>query len=135
MVSAGGRLRTWLASAPAPVLTLFAIATSFSTYFCMYAFRKPFSAAKYEGLQFFGGEVDLKTAFVISQLAGYALSKVIGIKLCSEMKRGRRALALIVMIALAESALLLFAVLPNNLKVLAIFINGLPLGMVWGLAR
>ena len=133
MVSAGRRLSTWLASAPAPVLTLFAIATSFSTYFCMYAFRRPFSAAKYEGLKFFGGDVDLKTAFVISQLVGYALSKVIGIKLCSEMKRGRRALALIVMIAVAESALLLFAVLPDNLKVLAIFINGLPLGMVWGL--
>lgn len=31
MVSVGGRLRTWLAAAPAPILTLFAIATSFST--------------------------------------------------------------------------------------------------------
>ena len=37
------------------------------------------------------------------------------------------------MIIIAESALLGFAILPENLKVLAIFINGLPLGMVWGL--
>ena len=33
----------------------------------------------------------------------------------------------------AETALVLFAVLPPDLKVLAIFCNGLPLGMVWGL--
>jgi len=44
VVSVGGRLKTWLAAAPAPILTLFAIATSFSAYFCMYAFRKPFAA-------------------------------------------------------------------------------------------
>ena len=40
---------------------------------------------------------------------------------------------LIAMILVAHFALLLFAVLPNNLKVAAIFLNGLPLGMVWGL--
>ena len=37
------------------------------------------------------------------------------------------------MIVVAEAALLGFALLPGNLKVLAIFINGLPLRMVWGL--
>ena len=65
---------------PAPVFMSFAIASSFSTYFCMYAFRKPFSAAKYEGLQFLGTNLDLKTVFVVSQIMGYALSKAIGIK-------------------------------------------------------
>jgi hypothetical protein len=34
---------------------------------------------------------------------------------------------------LAEVALLLFAVLPDDLKPLAMLFNGLPLGMVWGL--
>ena len=38
------RLTNWLARAPDPVFTLFVIFVSFSTYFCMYAFRKPFSA-------------------------------------------------------------------------------------------
>ena len=99
----------------------------------MYAFRKPVSAASYEGLKFLGGEVDLKTAFVVSQIVGYALSKVIGIKVCPEIGRRRRAQGLVLMILLAELSLLLFAVLPNNLKVVAIFFNGLPLGMVWGL--
>jgi hypothetical protein len=99
----------------------------------MYAFRKPFSAAPYEGLRFLGTGVDLKTAFVVSQILGYALSKVIGMKLCSEVTRARRKGALALTILGAQLALLLFAVLPNDWKVVAIFFNGLPLGMVWGL--
>jgi len=125
----------WLASAPTPAFLVFAIVTSFSAYFCMYAFRKPFSAATYDGLglQLFGKDIELKTAFVVSQIFGYALSKVIGIKLCSEVTRRKRTVMLIVTIVLAELALLLFAVLPQNWKIVAIFLNGLPLGMVWGL--
>lgn len=126
-------LTIWLASMPTAVFMSFAIGSAFSTYFCMYAFRKPFSAATYEGLQFLGTNLDLKTVFVISQIVGYALSKVIGIKVCSEVARSNRTRMLVAMILVAECALLLFAVLPYNLKVVAIFFNGLPLGMVWGL--
>jgi Family of unknown function (DUF5690) len=122
-----------LKTAPANVFAFYAMAAAFSTYFCMYAFRKPFAAAKFAELKFLGTGVDLKTAFVISQIIGYALSKYIGIKVCSEVTRQRRAWTLVSLIAAAELALLLFAVLPPNLKVLAIFLNGLPLGMVWGL--
>ncbi|MBT5319637.1 MAG: hypothetical protein HOL45_06990, partial [Chloroflexi bacterium] len=115
------------------MLVIFAISMSFSTYFCMYAFRKPFSAAQFEGLWLFGTHVELKTAFVISQVIGYALSKYLGIKFCSEMTRGRRLSTLIGLVVVAEIALLLFAVLPPQLKIFALFANGLPLGMVWGL--
>ena len=53
------RLTTWLRSAPLPVLTLFAVTWAFSAYFCMYAFRKPFSAAaEYDGLMFMGSQRD-----------------------------------------------------------------------------
>ncbi|HAA52242.1 MAG TPA: hypothetical protein DCE43_21165 [Planctomycetaceae bacterium] len=128
-----GRLTVLLANAPRSVFALFVIFASFSTYFCMYAFRKPFSAAGYDGLVFLDTTIDLKTALVISQIIGYVLSKVIGIKICSEVTRGRRALALVTLIGIAQLSLLLFAVLPNDLKVLAIFFNGLPLGMVWGM--
>jgi len=128
-----GRLTVLLANAPGSVFALFVIFASFSTYFCMYAFRKPFSAAGYDGLVFLGTTIDLKTALVISQIIGYVLSKVIGIKICSEVTRGRRALALVTLIGIAQLSLLLFALLPNDLKVLAIFFNGLPLGMVWGM--
>ncbi len=128
-----GRLTQWLTDSPRWVLVIFAIGTSFSTYFCMYAFRKPFSAAQFEGLSLLGTQVELKTAFVISQVIGYALSKYLGIKFCSEMTRGRRLSMLIGLVAVAEIALLLFAVLPPQLKIFALFANGLPLGMVWGL--
>ena len=127
------RLTSWLQAIPPWGLTFYAIATSFSTYFCMYAFRKPFSAGEFKGETFLGDHIELKTAFVISQIIGYALSKFIGIKICSEVSRGKRASTLILMIVLAQLALLLFAVVPNNFKVLAMLLNGLPLGMVWGI--
>ncbi len=123
----------FLERVPAQVLTIYAIVAAFSTYFCMYAFRKPFAAATYEGLRFFGTDIDLKTAFVISQILGYMLSKYIGIKVCSETTRKQRMWRLCGMIIAAEVALVLFAVLPAEWKLVAIFCNGLPLGMVWGL--
>jgi hypothetical protein len=123
----------YLRRAPLTVFTLYAVAMAFTAYFCMYAFRKPFSAAHFEGLQFRDTEVTLKTAFVISQILGYALSKVIGIRFCAEISSARRIWALIGLVSAAEFALLLFAVAPNDWKVAAMFLNGLPLGMVWGL--
>ena len=113
--------------------TLYATVAAFSTYFCMYAFRKPFSAGTYEGLVFFGTEVELKTAFALSQLIGYTISKFMGIKVNSEQGHAGRAKLLVALILAALMALLLFAVLPTQWKWLAIFANGLPLGMVWGL--
>lgn len=131
-------IRQLLDRAPTIVLVCYATIASFTTYFCMYAFRKPFSAGTFTGeggseIGFFGTGLDLKTAFVTSQLIGYALSKFIGIKVCSEMTRSRRLLALIGFILVAHLSLLAFAVLPVQYKFAALFINGLPLGMVWGL--
>jgi phosphonate degradation associated HDIG domain protein len=127
------RLRSWLATTPKPVFIAYAIAAAFATYFCMYAFRKPFAAARFDGQQFLGSDIALKTAFVVSQILGYTASKYIGIKVCPEVRPGRRAGMLVFLILCAEAALVLFAILPPDLKVVAIFLNGLPLGMVWGL--
>ena len=118
---------------PVTLFTVMAIMAAFSTYFCMYAFRKPFSAASYEGLEFLNTSFDLKTVLVTSQIIGYALSKMIGIKVVSEVTRRSRFRMLVGMILAAQAALFAFAVLPPSLKVMAIFFNGLPLGMVWGL--
>ncbi|WP_413430978.1 DUF5690 family protein [Crateriforma spongiae] len=109
----------------------YAMAMAFATYFCMYAFRKPFAAGTYDGLRLWG--LELKTALVISQILGYTLSKYLGIKYCSEAIRRYRAAMILSLIGLAELALLLFAVLPLGLKPVAMFFNGLPLGMIWGL--
>lgn len=128
-------IRRWLESAPTAVFGLYAIFAAFSTYFCMYAFRKPFSAAAYEGQSFALGEkvLEMKTALVISQIFGYFLSKVIGTKICSEARPETRARWLCGLILAAQAALLLFAIVPPPLKLVAIFCNGLPLGMVWGM--
>ena len=97
----------------------------------MYAFRKPFAAGSFENAGYFG--LELKTVFVISQVLGYTVSKYLGAKLVSEASRQARLRFLIACIVTAELALLGFALLPPPLKVLAIFLNGLPLGMVWSL--
>ena len=126
-------IKHWLTQARPPLFVAYCITAAFCTYFCMYAFRKPFGAATFEGLKFLDTEINLKTAFVISQIIGYTISKYMGCKFCSEIGRAYQAKALVAMIIIAELALLGFAVLPENLKVAAIFINGVPLGMVWGL--
>ncbi|HEY8072557.1 MAG TPA: DUF5690 family protein, partial [Labilithrix sp.] len=132
-MAARSKLTTWLDAAPAWVMTTYAGSVGFAVYFCMYAFRKPFAAASFAGEHLFGTGIELKTAYVIAQIVGYTLSKYIGVKVCSEIAPERRARALLVLIVLAESALLAFAVLPPSLRVFAMLANGLPLGMVWGL--
>src|SRR5215218_9703554 len=98
------------ASRPAGGLSLAAwcVVAAFGAYFCTYGFRKPFTAATYDGLAF--AAVSLKTLFVAAQVAGYTLSKFIGIKLVAEAKPSRRAAYLVALIAVAELSLLLFAV-------------------------
>jgi hypothetical protein len=113
-----------------PLLAIWAIAAAFTTYFCMYSFRKPFAAAAFEG-ELFG--MQLKIALVLSQVIGYALSKFIGIRLVSETPAHRRAWTLVALIGFAELALVAFGLLPPAGKVVAMFCNGLPLGAVWGL--
>jgi hypothetical protein len=122
-----------LSRAPGPVFAAYAVAAAFGTYFCMYAFRKPFDAVTFAGARFGGTPIDLKTACVIAQVLGYTLSKYLGARFCAEVTAGRRALLLVGLIVVAELGLLLFAVLPPDGKVAAMVLNGLPLGMVWGL--
>jgi Family of unknown function (DUF5690) len=112
-------------------LNLAASALAFATYFCMYAFRKPFAAATYAGPACWG--LEPKTLFVISQILGYTVSKYLGIKWVSEVTRRGRWPMIVGLIAAAELSLLGFALLPPLGKLLALFCNGLPLGMIWGL--
>lgn len=55
------------------------------SYSLVYALRKPFTAATFDGLDFFG--MDYKTVTSIVQIFGYFLSKLIGIKVISELKK------------------------------------------------
>jgi len=128
-------LARWLPRAPVWVFTAYAAATSFATYFCMYAFRKPFAVGKFAGAVVLPlvGSLDLKTLFILAQVLGYCASKFLGIKLVSEMPRQRRALAIVLCIAVAELGLALFAIVPPPYAALCLVVNGLPLGLIWGL--
>lgn len=107
------------------------MAAAFGTYFCMYAFRKPFTAATYTDTEVAG--VAFKTVLVTSQVAGYMLSKFVGIKVISEIPATRRPLAIIVLIGLAEASLALYGFTPRPWNSVWLFCNGLALGMVFGL--
>ena len=128
-----GKITAWLERAPAGVMTGYAVVAAFATYFCVYAFRKPFTAATFQGEHFAGSQIELKTAFVVSQIIGYTLAKYLGIKVCSEALRSWRVWMMVGLVGLSEFALLLFAVLPGQWRVVAILLNGLPLGIMWGL--
>ncbi len=122
--------RRLAAAGPVP-FSLYCMVAAFGTYFCMYAFRKPFSAATFEDDVLFG--IGLKTVLVAAQVSGYTLSKFIGIKVVSEMPARYRAVTILGLIAVAEAALLMFAISPPAWGFVWLFINGLPLGMVFGL--
>lgn len=112
-------------------LSAWCVVAAFGTYFCMYAFRKPFTAASYAEVVL--GGVGYKTVLVTAQVLGYTLSKFLGIKVIAEMQTQRRALSLLGLIGLAESALFLFGVTPPPYNFVWLFANGLSLGMVFGL--
>jgi hypothetical protein len=125
--------KRWIETAHPLAFSLFAGTAAFSTYFAMYAFRKPFTAATFEDVAGWDFALDYKVALVIAQVLGYALSKVIGIKVISEMDHSRRALAIVGLIGLSWLALIGFALAPAPWNVAALFLNGLPLGLIWGL--
>lgn len=110
---------------------LWALTAAFGAYFCMYAFRKPFTAAPFEGEGPWG--IGYKEWLVSAQVIGYTFSKFIGIKVVSELPAKRRGIAILALIGFSEAALLLFAVMPKDLGIICLFLNGLPLGMVFGL--
>ncbi|MGX5684601.1 DUF5690 family protein [Chryseobacterium cucumeris] len=113
------------------LVTLKAAFAAFGVYFCMYGFRKPFTVASFEGLSYFG--VDYKILIIIAQAVGYFVSKFIGIKFISELKPQKRLTYLFIFITVAELALLGFAAVPAPYNIPFMFINGIPLGMIWGI--
>ena len=114
-------------------LVVYASSAAFMTYFCMYAFRKPYTAASWEQVAGWGGVIDFKIALVLSQIFGYTLAKFIGIKVISEMATGRRSMAILGLVLIGELALIAFALTPTPINIGWLFINGLSLGMIWGL--
>ena len=111
--------------------TLYASIVAFCLYTCVYAFRKTFAVATFDGIQFAG--MSYKVWLVTFQVVGYALSKFIGIKVVAELKAHSRMLGIFFLVLIAGVAWLLFAIVPAPYNMVFLFMNGLPLGMVWGM--
>ena len=100
------------------------------SYSLVYALRKPFTAAEFEGMQVAG--MDYKIAVSVVQLLGYVTAKLMGIKYISELKPESRLKFVINSAALSEISLLVFGLFPAPYNIAALFFNGLSLGCMWG---
>src|SRR5579863_414405 len=125
------QLRIKVAKWPYGLLSVMAAVSAFGAYTSMYAFRKAFAAGTFTGQQYF--HVDYKVWLVIAQVIGYTLSKFYGIKFIAELKQDQRAKSIFGLIGFSWFALLLFAIVPAPYNIICLFLNGFPLGMIWGL--
>ena len=125
------RLKARVAKWPYAVVSIMASLSAFGAYTCMYAFRKAFAAGTYSGQQY--GHLDYKAWLVIAQVLGYTLSKFYGIRFIAEISGKHRAKSILVLIGVSWLALLGFALVPAPWNIVFLFINGFPLGMIWGL--
>lgn len=123
-------ISNWMKNSPA-VLLLIVSFSAFVVYTGMYGFRKPFTVGLYESWTFFG--MSYKVCLVIAQVVGYMISKFIGINIIASMDPRNRIQGILFCILFAWFALFLFAIVPAPYNIICMFLNGLPLGMVFGL--
>ena len=116
---------------PQFITALVAALAAFSTYTCMYAFRKAFAAGTFYDLSFLN--IDYKVWLVLAQILGYTASKFYGIRFISEIKSKHRGKTILLLITSSWISLLGFALVPAPYNIVFLFLNGFPLGMIWGL--
>jgi hypothetical protein len=125
------KLKTAVANWPYWLVSVMAAVSAFGAYTSMYAFRKAFAAGTYPGQQYL--HVDYKVWLVIAQIVGYTLSKFYGIRFIAEVKGAKRGLTILMLVGISWLALLGFALVPAPYNIVFLFINGFPLGLIWGL--
>jgi len=111
-------------------IALYSAMAAFLTYTMIFGFRKTFTVATFDGLQYWG--VGYKTLIVVAQVLGYLLAKFYGIRFIAEMKRQQRWKIILILTGVAWVSWLLFAVFPAPYNIVFAAINGFPLGMLWG---
>jgi hypothetical protein len=114
---------------PAAVAVYAAVA-AFLTYMLIFGFRKSFTVCTFDGLRFWG--LGYKTLLVIAQVLGYMCAKFYGIRFIAELKRMGRNKTILLLVGIAWLAWLLFAITPAPYNIVFLFLNGFPLGMLWG---
>jgi MFS family permease len=105
--------------------------SAFCVYTCMFAYRKPFTAAIFSDIFFLG--IDYKIWLVIAQTIGYTLSKFYGIRFIGELQPQGRPVYIIGFIGGAWLSLVLFALVPAPINSLLLVVNGFFLGAIYGL--
>jgi hypothetical protein len=125
------QLKAQVTKWPYWLISVLAALAAFGAYTSMYAFRKAFAAGTYPGQQFL--HVDYKVWLVIAQIVGYTLSKFYGIRFIAEVKGTKRGLTILILVGISWLALLGFALVPAPYNIVFLFINGFPLGLIWGL--
>jgi MFS family permease len=123
------KITQWLSRQPTFGFALYASFSAFCLYTSIFALRKAFGVADYGMYQ----GINFKALMAISQVLGYMLSKFIGIKVVSELNPSSRAKGILMMTGMASLAWFFFAITPAPYSLIFLFLNGLPLGMVWGM--
>lgn len=122
---------TWLEKTNNFWFIVFSTTMAFSLYTCVYAFRKMFAVATFEGIEYLG--FSYKAWLVTFQVFGYAAAKFVGIKVISELKATSRATGILITVSVAGLSWLLFGLVPAPYNIIFLFTNGFPLGLVWGM--
>ena len=125
------RITSWLRNTSGFWFAVYATVMAFSLYTCVYAFRKTFSVATFDGISYAG--ISFKVWLVTFQVIGYAFSKFVGIKVISELKATSRSVGILIMVAIAGISWLFFGLVPRPYNIIFLFTNGFPLGLVWGM--
>ena len=125
------KLKTHLENFSSFSFVLFGWLTAFITYTGVYALRKPLAVATFEDQVYFG--IDFKILVITAQVIGYASSKFIGMRLVSGLEKKKRPFLILTTTSTAGLSLFLFAITPAPYSVVWILINGLQLGMIWGI--
>jgi len=111
-------------------ISVYTAVVVFLAYTMIFGFRKAFTAATFDDLTVAG--YNYKTLLVISQLLGYMLAKFYGVKYIAELKRTGRGSIILMLTAISWLSWLCFALVPVPYNILFLFMNGFPLGMLWG---
>ncbi|MFA6085269.1 DUF5690 family protein [Mucilaginibacter sp.] len=111
-------------------VNIYAAVTVFLAYTMIFGFRKSFTVATFDGITVAG--YSYKTLLVISQVLGYMLAKFYGVKYIAELKRTGRGTIIFILTGIAWFSWLCFALVPVPYNIIFLFVNGFPLGMLWG---
>ncbi|MHA4843754.1 DUF5690 family protein [Flavitalea antarctica] len=112
------------------LVALYAAVVSFLAYATIFGFRKTYSVATFDGMSV--GGIGYKELLVIVQALGYLSSKFYGIAFIGGLSRSGRWKTIFLLVGISWIAWLLFAITPAPYNIIFLFMNGFPLGLLWG---